>query len=196
MFDFDPITYVCLGGEGTKYDCKFGDWVDNSLNTTYVELENVMEMRRQTTDFFDSKNLAKGQPKVYTWDTPDKDSVNNYQMIDSGLVSIGFRFNLNQQTRAIVKFKNINDVVSSIGGFKASVASIFTILYVTVCGKLVKFGMVKKIGQNLKNHSMGDKDIDEVRDRLGVSSIGSGKLDAKSIMQSLESHGDPEKVFQ
>lgn len=43
-------------------------------------------MRRQTTDFYDKNGIAgKAVPKIYTWDTPDKESTNNYQAFTSGL---------------------------------------------------------------------------------------------------------------
>ena len=52
-------------------------------------------MRRQSTDYYKpeepgSKNV------IYTWDTPKKDQVNNYEAFNSGMLNVGFRFNLNQ----------------------------------------------------------------------------------------------------
>ena len=51
---------MCYGGPGTKFDCRFNEWAMENLAPKYVELENVLEMRRMTTDFFDFNSLAKG----------------------------------------------------------------------------------------------------------------------------------------
>lgn len=62
-----------------EFACNFDTWIQVSSSPDYIELKEVIEMRRQTTDFFDQDGLAgKAAPKIYTWDTPDKDSVNNY----------------------------------------------------------------------------------------------------------------------
>jgi hypothetical protein len=108
-------------------------------NIAYVELTEVIEMRRQTTDYHDSSVDWGAVPKkIYTWDTPDKLTTNNYQAFTVGMNSIGFRFNVAQQTRAIVRFKTINDVIATVGGIKASIAGIAVIFYAIVCSKLVK----------------------------------------------------------
>ena len=52
-------------------------------------------MRRQSTDFYKAGDSGEN-PKVYTWDTPRKDQINNYEAFDSGMLKLGFRFNFNQ----------------------------------------------------------------------------------------------------
>jgi hypothetical protein len=95
LFDFDPIRYMCLG-TGTNA-CDFKTWGDDTTILDYVELSEVIEMRRQTTDYFDPSVIWGSPTKlVYTWDTPDKLTINNYLAFTSGMNKIGFRFNLNQ----------------------------------------------------------------------------------------------------
>lgn len=63
----------------------------------YVELTEVIEMRRQTTDYHDSSvDWGAAPKKIYTWDTPDKLTTNNYQAFTVGMNNIGFRFNVAQ----------------------------------------------------------------------------------------------------
>jgi hypothetical protein len=139
---------------------------------------------------------GKAAPKIYTWDTPDKESTNNYQIFSVGFNKIGLRFNVNQQTRAVVKFRTLNDVISSVGGYKASIAGIFAVVYGLLCAKLIKVNLLTKIGEKMKDDSMGGPEIDAVRDKLGVSQIKSGKVDTGGIISMVDSHGDPEKVFK
>jgi hypothetical protein len=156
-------------------------------------------MRRQTTDFFDKDKLTgKDHPKIYTWDTPDKESTNNYQAFDVGMMGIGFRFNVNQQTRAVIKFRTLNDVISSVGGYKASIAGIFAVIYGLFFADLIKLSLLNKIKDRMKNEndSMGGPEIDEVRDKLGVSQVKADKVDFKGIKGVIDFHGDPENVMK
>lgn len=146
LFDFDPIRYMCLGPVGSEFNCNFPQWTTDAEVPSYVELKSVIEMRRQTTDFFDKDKLSgKSAPKIYTWDTPDKESTNNYQAFDVGMNGIGFRFNVNQQTRAVIKFRTLNDVISSVGGYKASIAGIFAVVYAIFFAHMIKKTLLNKI---------------------------------------------------
>lgn len=54
-------------------------------------------MRRQTTDYHDSSvDWGAAPKKIYTWDTPDKLTTNNYQAFTVGMNNIGLRFNVAQ----------------------------------------------------------------------------------------------------
>ena len=167
LFAFDPIRYMCYGNE--KFRCLYDIWTDAGAEPEYVELKGVIEMRRQTTDFFDQEGLAgKAAPKVYTWDTPDKEQINNYQAFDVGMNQIGFRFNVNQQTRAVVKFKTFGNVIDNVGGFKASVVSVFAGVYVFLCAKLIKYNLLTKIDGEAKKQA-GSRT--SVSDKLGVTNV-------------------------
>lgn len=137
-------------------------------------------MRRQTTDFFDKEGLAgKAAPKVYTWDTPDKEQVNNYQAFDVGMNNIGFRFNVNQQTRAVVKFKTFGNVIDNVGGFKASVVSVFAAVYVMLCAKLIKMNLLTKIDGEAKKQN---ESRNSVKEKLGVANVKSGEVDFEKVI--------------
>ena len=44
LFAFDPIRYMCYGDD--KFKCLYRPWTDASASPTYVELKQVIEMRR------------------------------------------------------------------------------------------------------------------------------------------------------
>lgn len=141
------------------------DIVPSISNIDYVELREVIEMRRQTTDYHDSSvDWGSAPKKIYTWDTPDKLTTNNYKAFETGLNGIGFRFNVAQQTRAVIKFRTINDVIASVGGYKASIAGLAVVIYGILCSKMVKSQLLKDIGEEMKEDSMGGPEIDSVRD--------------------------------
>lgn len=182
---------MCMG---TDHNCNFWDWINGNV---YKELKNVIEMRRQTTDFYDNKGYAKGfVPKIYTWDTPDKESINNYEAFTVGMDSIGFRFNFNQQTRAVIKFKTFNDVIASIGGYKATVAGVFALVYVSLFSQLIKYDLLKQIREKMKNESKKVPEIDQVRENLEVTKIRQENKEFDGIIDAIDNHGDPEKVFK
>ena len=81
---------------------------------------------------------------------------------------IGFRFNVNQQTRAVVKFKTFGNVIDNVGGFKASVVSVFAGVYVFLCAKLIKYNLLTKIDGEAKKQA-GSRT--SVSDKLGVTNV-------------------------
>ena len=93
--------------------------------------------------------------------------------------AIGFRFNVNQQTRAVVKFKTFGDVIDNVGGFKASVVTVFTTAYVFLCAKLIKYNLLSKIDREAKNQA-GPRT--SVSDKLGVTNVKSGEVDLDKVI--------------
>jgi hypothetical protein len=56
--------------------------------------------------------------------------------------------------------------------------------------------LLKDIGEEMKDDSLGDPDIDSVRDKLGVSAIKNGKVDQDGMINAVDKNGDPAVVFK
>lgn len=145
LFEFDPIRYMCYGNG--EFACRYDEWTGAALDTYYKELKTVIPMRRQSTTYYKPEEV--GDSKIYTWDTPEKEQINNYEAFNSGMLKLGFRFNFNQQTRAVVRFKDFGNLVENIGGFQAAVVTFFTGVYAILCGRLIKRGLLSKIDKDV-----------------------------------------------